>query len=168
LTGLGIEHIGQVAALQLAEEIGSLEEPLALAPLELAERAQGIAGFGPKMVESVCQYLAERRSRELLERLSALKVSRPRPKRAALVGGALSSLSFCVTGVLSKKREDVHADIRNAGGTVHDKVKSGTDYLVAGEKVGKAKLAAAKKQGAKVIDEAGLSALLRGEKPEAP
>jgi DNA ligase (NAD+) len=72
-------------------------------------------------------------------------------------------MTFCVTGVLSKKREDVHQDIRNAGGEVHDKVKKGTTYLVAGEKVGKAKLDAARKFGALVVDEPGLNALIRGE-----
>jgi DNA ligase (NAD+) len=67
-----------------------------------------------------------------------------------------------VTGVLSRRREDVHADIRRAGGEVHDKVKKGTSYLVAGDKVGKAKLDGAKKFGAKVIGETELDALVRG------
>jgi DNA ligase (NAD+) len=66
-----------------------------------------------------------------------------------------------VTGVLSRRREDVHADIRAQGGEVHDKIKQGTTYLVTGEKVGKAKLDAAKKFGTKVVSEAELEALLR-------
>ena len=46
---------------------------------------------------------------------------------------------------------------------MHDGVKKDTTYLVAGEKVGKSKLDAAKKNGAKVIDEGALGRLLRGE-----
>jgi len=46
---------------------------------------------------------------------------------------------------------------------VHDKVKKGTTYLVIGEKVGKAKTDSAKKFGARVIDEANLEQLIRGE-----
>jgi len=65
-----------------------------------------------------------------------------------------------VTGVLSRRREDVHADIRKQGGLIHDKVKEGTRYLVAGEKVGKSKLDAAKKRGTLVITEAELEAML--------
>jgi DNA ligase (NAD+) len=140
---------------------------LRLSPDALADRAGSISGFGPKMVASVRQFAEEPRSRELLERLLQLGVSRARLKRVTSEG-ALSSLSFCVTGVLSKKRDDVHAEIRAAGGTVHDKVKTGTTYLVAGEKVGKAKLAAAKKHGAQVIDEAGLTKLLQGSVAETP
>jgi DNA ligase (NAD+) len=67
--------------------------------------------------------------------------------------------------VLSRRREDVHADIRAQGGEIHDKVKQGTTYLVAGEKVGKAKLDSAKKHGTKVLSEAELGELLAGKTP---
>ena len=73
-------------------------------------------------------------------------------------------LSFCVTGVLTRKREDVQAAIRGAGGEVHDKVKKGTDYLVVGEKVGKAKLDAATKRGTKLISESELDTMIAGTK----
>jgi DNA ligase (NAD+) len=165
LTGLGIEHVGQVAARQLAEAVGSLDVLLSWKEEEVAERLAGVSGFGPKMVESVRAYLANPVERALLERLRSHGVSRPQPKHEVVTDGPLSGLSFCVTGVLTRRREDVHADIRKAGGEVHDKVKKGTSYLVAGDKVGKAKLDGAKKFGAQVIDEAGLEALLRGEKP---
>jgi DNA ligase (NAD+) len=62
--------------------------------------------------------------------------------------------------VLSRKREEVHADIERAGGTVHDKVKKGTTYLVIGEKVGQSKRDSAAKFGVKIIDEAALLAML--------
>jgi DNA ligase (NAD+) len=110
------------------------------------------------MIESVVAYLVDPKSRRLLERLHKLNVSRAQPKHM-VVDGPLSGKSFCVTGVLSKKREDVHELIRQAGGTVHDKVKQGTSYLLIGEKVGKAKTDAAKKVGATVITEAQFDAL---------
>lgn len=159
ITGLGIEHIGQVAARQLAEEIGSLQEFLKLDEQHTRERLGSIAGFGPKMVDSVVAYLQDASNHALLERLLALGVSRAQP-RAAVVSGPLAGQSFCVTGVLSRKRDDVHESIRQKGGTVHDKVKKGTSYLVIGEKVGKTKIDAAKKVGTAVISEAELDALL--------
>ena len=165
LTGLGIDHIGQVAARQLAEAARSLKTLLAWDEEAAHAHLSAISGFGPKMVESVVQFLFAPASRELLEKLAARDVSREQPVHASKTDGPLLGKTFCVTGVLSKKREDVHQDIRNAGGEVHDKVKKGTTYLVAGEKVGKAKLDGAKKFGAQVIDEAGLGALIRGEAP---
>jgi len=162
LTGLGIEHVGQVAARQLAESVGSLGALLALDEAALVERVSAIAGFGPKLVESVRAYLGDPQSRELLERLAQFEVSRPMPVAAPAAEGSLTGSSFCVTGVLSRRREDVHADIRAHGGEIHDKIKQGTTYLVTGEKVGKSKLDAAKKFGTKILTEAELAALLAG------
>jgi DNA ligase (NAD+) len=163
LTGVGIEHVGQVAAKQLAEAAISLDQLLGWTDEEMREKIGSIAGFGPKMVESVARFLADPEQHALLEKLRARAVSRPQPVAEAAAEGPLSGASFCVTGVLTRKREDVHASIRGAGGTVHDSVRKGTTYLVAGEKVGKSKLDAAKKHGAKVIDEPGLERLIQGQ-----
>jgi DNA ligase (NAD+) len=167
ITGLGIDHVGQVAARQLAEALHSLEAMLALTPEALEEQVRAIAGFGPKMAQSLREFHADPEARALLLRLKELGVSRPQPRAESAVDGPLRGMSFCVTGVLSRKREDVHQAIRDAGGEVHDKVKSGTRYLVAGDKVGASKLTAAKKAGTQVIDEAALERLLRGEPLEA-
>ncbi len=165
LTGLGIEHVGQVAARQLAEEAHSLDALLAWDDEAVERHLAGISGFGPKLVQSVRDYLADPSQRALLERLRALGVSRPQPQPERAATGPLAGQSFCVTGVLSRRREDVHADIRAAGGEIHDKVKQGTTYLVTGEKVGKAKLDAAKKHGTKVLTEQALAELLAGNEP---
>jgi DNA ligase (NAD+) len=164
LTGLGIEHVGQVAARQLAEAAGSLETLLGWGPDEIAGHVAAISGFGPKLVESVRSFLTDPVSRQLLERLHALGVSRPQPRLTSAATGPLSGSSFCVTGVLSRRREDVHADIRAHGGEVHDKLKQGTTYLVTGEKVGKSKLDSAKKFGTKLLTEAELQGLFEGTK----
>jgi DNA ligase (NAD+) len=162
LCGLGIPQVGQVAAKQLAEEVGTLADLLALSPEHLRERVGGIHGFGPKMVDSVVEFMGDSEQRALMEKLVSSGVGRRQPRPEVAAEGPLSQKTFCVTGVLSKKREDVHADIRAAGGEIHDSVKKNTTYLVAGEKTGKSKLDQAKKYGTTVIDEAGLYALIRG------
>ena len=163
ITGLGIEHVGQVAAKQLALEAGSLEQLLTWSPEQVNERVESIAGFGPKMVESVQRFLFDSTARALLDKLLQRGVSRPMRGPETAPGGPLVGASFCVTGVLSRKREDVHAAIRAAGGEVHDSVKKGTTFLVAGEKVGKSKLDAASKRGTRVVDEETLFSLIGGE-----
>jgi DNA ligase (NAD+) len=165
ITGLGIDGVGQVAARQLAEAAGSLETLLTWDAEAVAREAGAISGFGPKLVESVQRYLDDPTSRALLERLRAHGVSRAQPRKESAATGPLAGSSFCVTGVLSRRREDVHADIRAQGGEIHDKVKHGTTYLVAGEKVGKTKLDAAKKHGTRVLTEAELAVLLAGGSP---
>jgi DNA ligase (NAD+) len=161
LAGLGIPLLGSVAASLLARRFGDLPSLLALEPAALAEQLAELHGIGPKMAASLTAYLTAPESRAVLEKLVALGVtSLPPEPVAAQVEGPLSGKSFCVTGVLSRPREAVHAAIRAAGGEVHDRIKKGTSYLVAGEKVGKSKLDGARKHGAEVIDEAALERLL--------
>jgi DNA ligase (NAD+) len=160
LCGLGIQQIGQVAAKQLAEEGQTLERMLAWTPEELTEHVGSIHGFGPKMVESVVSFLGDADQRALMEKLVTLGVGRPQPRRVVATEGPLVGSSFCVTGVLTRKREEVHDDIRAAGGEVHDAVKKNTTYLVAGDKTGKSKLDQAKKYGTKVVTETELYAMM--------
>ncbi|MEO7092012.1 MAG: NAD-dependent DNA ligase LigA, partial [Polyangiales bacterium] len=163
LAALGMPQIGQVAAKQLAAEVPSLDVALSLGPEGVAAKADAIHGFGPAMVDAVRDWLADDVNLALLRKLHDRGVSTPFVGEKKATSGPLLGLTACVTGVLSKKREEVHADIRAGGGEVHDAVRAGTTYLVAGEKTGAAKLDAAKKRGTQVIDEATLYRLLRGE-----
>ena len=165
LAGLGIPQIGQVAARQIAEVAVTLETLVAWTPDELREHVGAIHGFGPKMVDSVVEFMSDDVERAIVDKLVARRVGRPQPREVVAADGPLVGRSFCVTGVLSRKREDVHALLRAAGGTVYDSVKKGTSYLVAGDKTGKTKLDQAKKLGAVVITEEQMNALLRGEVP---
>jgi DNA ligase (NAD+) len=164
LCGLGIPQIGQVAARQLAEAAGTLETMLAWSPEEMRAHVDDIRGFGPKMVESVVAYFADAESRALMAKLLARGVgAHAQPRATQVTEGPLLGRSFCVTGVLSRKREDIHAELKAAGARVDDGVKKDTTYLVAGDKTGKTKLDQAKKTGTRVITEAEMEALLRGE-----
>lgn len=162
LCGLGIPQIGQVAAKQLAETAVTLEALLGWSEDELREKVDAIHGFGPKMVDSVVEFMKDDAERAVMNKLLARGVGRPQPAHQVAADGPLVGSSFCVTGVLTRKREDVHALLRAAGATVHDSVKKGTTYLVAGEKTGKTKLDQARKHGVKVISEAEMDRLLAG------
>jgi DNA ligase (NAD+) len=168
LCGLGIPQVGQVAARQLAEEGGTLERMLAWTPEETREHVDAIRGFGPKMVDSVVEFLNDPEQLARMRKLVELGVGRAQPQEAVAAEGPLKGSSFCVTGVLSRKREDVHADIRAAGGEVHDTVKKNTTYLVAGDKTGKSKLDQAKKFGTQVLTEAELGQLLAASEAVEP
>jgi DNA ligase (NAD+) len=162
ITGIGIELIGQVASRQLAEVAVTLESLLTWTAADAEEKLASIEGFGPKMVEAVAAFLTDETKRNLLNKLAAQGVSRAQLANQTHGAGPLLDKSFCVTGVLTRPRDEVHAAILAAGGTVHDKVKKGTQFLVAGDKVGKSKLEAAKKNGTEVIEEARLMAMISG------
>jgi DNA ligase (NAD+) len=164
LCGLGIPQIGQVAARQLAEAGSTLEAMLAWSPEEMRTKVDEIRGFGPKMVESVVAFFQDEAQRALMKKLLERGVGvHAQPREAVVTEGPLVGKSFCVTGVLSRKREDIHAELKAAGARVDDGVKKDTTYLVAGEKTGKTKLDQAKKYGTRVLTEAQMEGLLRGE-----
>jgi DNA ligase (NAD+) len=164
LCGLGIPQIGQVAAKQLAEAAGSLAVMLAWTPEEMRQQVDDIRGFGPKMVESVVAFFQDDDQRRVMTKLLERGVgTHAQPKEEAVTAGPLVGASFCVTGVLSRKREDIHGELRAAGARVDDGVKKDTTYLVAGDKTGKSKLDQAKKYGTRVVTEKEMESLLRGE-----
>jgi len=161
LVGLGIPLVGGVAARLIAERYGDLRTLLDTPAETLVETLADIHGIGPKMAQSVADHFADAHGRAVAEKLLAAGVvavqAAPEP---LATDGSLSGESLCVTGVLSRARKDIHADIRAAGGEVHDRVKKGTTYLVAGDKVGKSKLTAANKHDTKVISEEDLAKLI--------
>ena len=168
ITGVGIELIGQVASRQLASVAGSLRQLLSWPPEQVVQQLAAIDGFGPKMIDAVQQFLTDDAKRSVLQKLLKREVAVVQISAHSGNEGPLAGLSFCVTGVLSRKREDVHQSILAAGGIVHDKVKRGTRYLVAGGKVGQSKIEAARKNNTEVIDETQLERLLLGSANTAP
>jgi DNA ligase (NAD+) len=162
LTGLGIPLLGSVAGALIAEHYGNLRTLLDAPSEQIRAQLAEVHGIGPKLIDSLVGYFEDAAHRAVAEKLLALGVVAEEPEKKALVAssGPLLGRSFCVTGVLSRPREAIHDTIRAAGGAVHDRVKKGTTYLVAGDKVGDSKRKAAQKHGTQVISEAELAGLL--------
>jgi DNA ligase (NAD+) len=156
--GLGIPMVGNVAAQIIAERYRELATLVSIAPEQLREELAQSRGIGPKIADSVAKFFGDEHNRSVAQKLLELRVE-TKPPAPVIKSGPLSGASFCVSGTLSKSREEIHAWIRAHGGEVHERVGKGTTYLVAGDKVGQTKLTAAEKRGAKVINEAQLLAM---------
>jgi DNA ligase (NAD+) len=152
-----------VWARAVAERYGDLKSLVAATPDEVHAALLELHGFGEERARQVSAFLREPKNREVLEKLMARGVSPSEPKVER--SGPLAGLRFCVTGTLSKPRGEIQAAIEAAGGIFDKSVKKGTHYLVAGADVGDTKLKDAQKKGTKIIDEAALEKLLRGETP---
>jgi len=157
LAALGIRFVGERTAQILAERFGSLDR-IASATEEELQSAEEV---GPKVAESIRQFFAEARNRELVEALreAGLTFTGEQKRRTA---GALEGLTFVLTGTLSGlTREEAKARIESAGGHVTGSVSKQTDYVVAGDAAG-SKLDKARALGVEVIDEARLLEMLSG------
>jgi DNA ligase (NAD+) len=158
LTALGIPHVGEVAAQQLAEFGGSLDHFLDTPAETLKEELDALRGLGPKMSGAIVQFFRNPKNRKVIQKLERVGVHPKMERRRS--SGKLAGLSFCITGTLTRPRDEIKEDILRAGGRWTPSVTKKTNYLVAGESVGSEKLKAAEKYGVKVIDEKALGRLL--------
>jgi DNA ligase (NAD+) len=160
LSALGIPHVGEVAARSIAQRFERLEQLVRLQPDELAARLEGVRGLGKVIAGGVATFFADPRNRRVVEKLVEFGVNPGEPRGKS--DGPLAGKSFCVTGTLSRPRGQVRKDIENAGGRFASAVTKETQFLVAGADTGEQKLAAARKHGTQVIDEAVLYAMIAG------
>jgi DNA ligase (NAD+) len=167
ILSLGILHVGEVAAKQIARLYPDLASLLDDPPSKVEETLSTVAGIGPVIAASVREFLESDDNKKLLVKLLRAGLETVPVKRgeAEKIEGPLSGMSFCVTGVLSQPREKVHDMIRAAGGEVHDSIRKDTTCLVAGEKVGATKLGKARKFSTKVIGEKQLLDMIKGKRP---
>ncbi|MET0732354.1 MAG: NAD-dependent DNA ligase LigA [Casimicrobiaceae bacterium] len=159
--GLGIRHVGEATAKDLAAHFGALDPLMAADETAFLE----VNDVGPVLAESIARFFAEPHNREVIEQLRAAGVAWPEgaPKRPA--PGPLAGFTLVLTGTLpTLARDDAKAMIEQAGGKVAGSVSKKTSFVVAGADAG-SKLARAEELGVPVIDEPGLQALLTGRKP---
>ena len=168
LIGLGIPHVGAVAARAIAARFRTFDALLAATPEARRETVAAIDGVGLVIADALAAYFADEASARLMARLQERGVSPSEPVARPAAEGPLSGKRVCVTGKLSRPRGDIQKDVEAAGGTFVTSVGKNTDVLVVGGDVGKTKLDAARKLGTRIVDEDGLAALLRGEAPPEP
>jgi DNA ligase (NAD+) len=163
LIGLGIPHVGTVAARAVAARFRSLEALCDASPESRRETVAAIDGVGPVIADALAVYWGDDEHARLLTRLRARGVSPVEPAPRATRGGAFSGKRVCVTGKLSRPRSEIQQEIEAGGGLFVTSVGKNTDILVAGADVGKSKLDAARKLGTRVVDEETFGRIQRGE-----
>jgi DNA ligase (NAD+) len=159
LLGLGIRFVGERTAGLLAAHFGSMDALMAASEAELT----AVNEVGPKVAEAIAEFFAEPRNVTLVEKLKAAGVMMTAERRVTTT--TLEGLTFVLTGTLpTLTREQAKERIEAAGGKVSGSVSKKTSYVVAGEESG-SKLEKAESLGVKVLDEAGLLALLESGEP---
>ncbi len=159
LVGLGIRHVGEVAAQVLAEHFGSLDALIQAAQSD-PQQLQAIAGIGPVIAQSVHEWACKPGTLALVDKLKRAGVNPAQtPRASAPIGGALEGKTFVITGTLSQPREAIAAWIASKGGKVTDSVSAKTSYLVVGEAPGASKITKAQQLNIPLLSEAELRAL---------
>lgn len=158
LTALGIRGVGEVGAVDLARQFGSIDD---LSVAGLGDLLQ-IEGIGPNIAQAVVDWFNTPSNQIVLEKLKGAGVW---PKTEELVGESFPDLkftgqTFVITGILPGfTRQEAKEFIERNGGRVTGSVSKKTSYLVHGDNPG-SKFAKAQELGVPLVDEAGLRNLI--------
>ncbi len=149
LYSLGIRHVGEQTAKDIAKHFNSLEE----LRIKEVEELSHVEGVGEKVADALVSYFKDQANQKLISRLSPhLTVV----SEKSVVDGKLFNKTFVITGTLpSLSRDEAKELIEKNGGKVSASVSSKTSYLLAGENGG-SKRVDAEKLGTPVIEEQDL------------
>lgn len=149
LFGLGIRHIGQSAAREIAKHFKNIDALISASAEEIAE----IDDIGMIMANSVREFFDEERNIKIIDEFKAQSVNTEYIDEGANFDNRFEGKTFVVTGTLETlKRAEAEALIENYGGKASKSVSKNTDYVLAGEIAG-SKLDKAQSLGITVIDE---------------
>ena len=156
LFGLGIRHVGEATAKELARHFGQLQ-----AIMDASEDALlQVADIGPIVAHSLHTFFAQTHNREVVQALREAGVTWPEGEALAPTEMPLAGLTVVLTGTLpSMGRDEAKDKLEALGAKVAGSVSKKTSCVVAGAEAG-SKLEKAQALGVPVLDETGLLRLL--------
>ena len=165
LFGLGIRFVGETTAKYMAAHFKSIDAVMAADKEALMESDE----VGDKIADSIIGYFADDVNLSILERLrcAGLQFEAEVAQRKS---DLLQGKNVVVSGKFTlHSRDELKALIELHGGKNQSGVSSNTDFIVAGDNMGPAKLQKAEKLGVKILSEQEFIAIIGGDdipKPE--
>ena len=146
INSLGIRHVGEETARDLASAFGSFSAFRKATPEEL----DSVDGIGESAVESIRSYFEDKRTADKVDHLLDVVEVETMKKKAP---GKFAGTSWVLTGSLeSMSRDEAKQKIRNLGGEISSSVSKKTSYVIVGENPG-SKFDKAKKLGVPTLNE---------------
>jgi DNA ligase (NAD+) len=158
LFGLGIRHVGEATAKELARHFGTLSVIMEADEETLLQ----VSDVGPVVAKSIHTFFQQTHNREVIAALRESGIHWTEEKAGRDGPQPFAGMTFVLTGTLPTLGRDAAKDlIENAGGKVSGSVSKKTDVVVAGTEAG-SKLTKAQQLGLKVWNEDSLLRNLSG------
>ena len=165
LYALGIRHVGEATAKDLARHFGAIDRIMDAS----LEQLQAVRDVGPVVARSLRAFFDQPHHREVVEQLRAAGITWDEHAGSAEMDASMLPLAgktLVLTGTLPTLGRDEAKDlVEAAGGKVAGSVSKKTHWVIAGAEAG-SKLDKARELGIPVLDEDGLRALLHGQTPQ--
>ncbi len=148
---LSIPFVGETVAKKLARAAGDIDTLMGMS----AEQLAAIDDIGPRIAESIIEYFEVPLNRNIVQRLRDAGVQMSMPKSGdEQCSDRLAGKSIVISGVFTHhSRDQYKAMIEQHGGKNVGSISRKTDYVLAGDNMGPAKLEKANKLGVPIIDE---------------
>ena len=151
LYAIGIRYVGETVAKKLAKHYKNIDalQNASLLDLILVDE------IGEKIAQSVIEFFENQENVKIIERLKEFGVQLELVEKFnPNATDKLSGKTFVVSGVFEKfSRDDLKKAIEDNGGKVGSSISAKTDYVVAGDNMGPAKLEKANQLKVKIISE---------------
>ncbi len=153
--GLGIRHVGEATAKDLARHFGGIDAIMNASTEQLLQ----VHDVGPVVAQSLRTFFDQAHNREVVEQLQACGVHWPEADPQGRLDLPLAGQTYVITGTLpTLSREQAQSLLEAAGAKVAGSVSKKTTGVIAGEAAG-SKLEKALSLNIPVLDEASLLAL---------
>ncbi len=151
LFALGIRYVGRTVAEKLAQHFLTIERIATATYEELIEAPE----IGERIAQSVLDFFEEEDNKALIAQLKEAGLCFEVKQEAVnLISNELDGQSFLVSGVFQNfSREDLKSTIKEHGGKLVSSISGKLDYLIAGDKMGPAKLEKAQNLNVTIISE---------------
>lgn len=148
---LSIPNVGETTAKILARASGSIDNLMAMKAEDLAS----INEVGPIIADSIIEYFADELNQEIIRRLKDVGVQfESKVSQSSNLSNKLDGKKIVISGVFAKhSRDEYKMLIEHNGGKNVGSISKNTDFVLAGENMGPAKLEKANALGIKIINE---------------
>lgn len=150
LFALGIRFVGETTAKKIAAAFKDVDTLSAASPEELL----AVDEVGERIAESVRNYFNSPENQEIISRLRAKGLKFKIDENERTRTDVLQGKTFVISGTFKlHSREEYKQMIEDNGGKNQSSVSAKTNYILAGDNMGPAKLEKAQKLGVAIIDE---------------
>ncbi|MCU0350373.1 MAG: NAD-dependent DNA ligase LigA [Flavobacterium sp.] len=158
LYALGIRYVGETVAKKLANHYKSIDAIASATVIDLVQ----VDEIGEKIAYSVVQFFQNEENIKTISRLKDFGVQLVSvEKESTILSNKLAGKTVVVSGVFqSFSRDDLKKAIEDHGGKVGSSISAKTDFVVAGDNMGPAKLEKANKLKISVISEEAFKAMI--------
>ena len=157
LYALGIRYVGETVAKKLAKHYKSIDAIAQASMMDLIL----VDEIGDKIAQSVIQFFDNQENRLIIERLKQYGVQLESGAEEALLSEKLKGKTFVVSGVFELfSRDELKKAIEDNGGKVGSSISAKTDFVIAGDNMGPAKLEKANQLKIAIISEVDFKQML--------